>query len=358
VKVVHGRDRDKVGLFAAASKGTFFRRSATTPATQVKLPRAAASRWSVRRIRCRSIRLLAATNRDLDEEMRRGGFRSDLYYRLNVISLHLPPLRQRADDIPPCRVLSRAHRRASPGGAEDAVGGRSTHCELRLPGNARAGERARARRHPHVARRDLATTLPERVTERVRSRSWPIAPSNPTLEAVERAYIMWVLQSEGATSRAAEVLGSILDLYRKLLIRRRSVTLAVPLAVDGRDGRRATAGTVRRTAWWPLGSSPSRAGSGTMIVDALPVGVVADDAFYDPRARSRLRYHAQRGHPAGTHFPPGCPRCWHFSHSPRRFRQCGGVQGVQRRFPGRLRGARRAAAPPARWAPAGAWSAR
>ncbi|HEX7941581.1 MAG TPA: sigma-54 dependent transcriptional regulator, partial [Gemmatimonadaceae bacterium] len=101
-----GAIKDKVGLFAAASKGTFFldEIGETTPATQVKLLRVLQHR-EVIPVGATDpmpidVRLLAATNRDLDDEMRRGGFRSDLYYRLNVIALHLPPLRQRADDIP------------------------------------------------------------------------------------------------------------------------------------------------------------------------------------------------------------------------------------------------------------------
>src|SRR4029078_1959561 len=101
-----GAIQDKLGLFAAASKGTFFldEIGETTPATQVKLLRVLQHREVIpvgaRDPMPLDVRLLAATNRDLDEEMRRGGFRSDLYYRLNVISLHLPSLRQRADHIP------------------------------------------------------------------------------------------------------------------------------------------------------------------------------------------------------------------------------------------------------------------
>src|SRR5882724_5350139 len=101
-----GASRDKEGLFSAAGKGSFFldEIGETTPATQVKLLRVLQQREVIPVGGTDpvpiDVRLIAATNRELEEEIRRGSFRTDLYYRLNVIALHLPTLRQRADDIP------------------------------------------------------------------------------------------------------------------------------------------------------------------------------------------------------------------------------------------------------------------
>src|SRR4051812_2458154 len=100
-----GAVKDKVGLFAAAAKGTFFldEIGETTPATQVKLLRVLQQREVIpvgaTEAKPVHARVIAATNRDLEEEIKRGNFRSDLYYRLNVISIVLPPLRNRAGDI-------------------------------------------------------------------------------------------------------------------------------------------------------------------------------------------------------------------------------------------------------------------
>ncbi|HVP71869.1 MAG TPA: sigma-54 dependent transcriptional regulator, partial [Gemmatimonadaceae bacterium] len=223
-----GAVKDKTGLFAAAARGTFFldEIGETTPAIQVKLLRVLQQREIIpvggTEAQPIDTRLVAATNRDLEEEMKRGGFRSDLFYRLNVFALHLPPLRQRREDIPLLidAFLSRGAdaingpKRLS----DDAL---SAMMAYEWPGNVRelenALERATVLSKGEVI--DLAA-LPARVTER---RTEPLVTdrrpvANPTLDAIERAYILWVLQSEGGNkSRAAEVLGiDPSTLYRKL----------------------------------------------------------------------------------------------------------------------------------------------
>ena len=223
-----GAIRDKIGLFGASTKGTFFldEIGETTPATQVKLLRALQHREVIPVGSTDAIpvdtRVVAATNRDLDEEIRAGHFRSDLYYRLNVIALHMPPLRQRQDDIPVLAdyFLHRIgeSRNEPPRRLSDAA--RSVLIEYAWPGNVRELENALER--AVILTEDVVITpaaLPERVTQR---RAEPLVstrtPPNPTLEAVERAYIMWVLQSEGGNkSRAADALGiDPSTLYRKL----------------------------------------------------------------------------------------------------------------------------------------------
>lgn len=98
--------QDKPGRFALAKGGTLFLDEIgdISPAMQVRLLRVLQEKCyeplgAVRSERS-DVRIIAATNRDLSEEMRAGRFRSDLFYRLNVIPLALPPLRQRRDDIP------------------------------------------------------------------------------------------------------------------------------------------------------------------------------------------------------------------------------------------------------------------
>jgi len=223
-----GAVKDTEGLLVAAAGGTFFldEIGEMSPATQVKLLRAIQERevipvGSTTAVPV-DVRIIAATNRDLEEEISRGGFRSDLYYRLNVIQLHLPPLRQRAEDIP-LLVRHFLERRIDGNGAPAPVVAEETLDVLNRyewPGNVRELENA-LERAVVVAQgaRIRPADLPDRVRESPRPRlGTEELPPNPTMEVVERAYIHWVLQAEGGNkSRAAEVLGiDPSTLYRKL----------------------------------------------------------------------------------------------------------------------------------------------
>lgn len=224
-----GAVRDKEGLFVAARGGTFFLDEVgeMTPATQVKLLRALQEREVVPVGATEpvpvDVRIIAATNRDLEEEMRRGNFRSDLYYRLNVITLHLPPLRERLDDIPLLaehflQRFARSRQRAVPQLGADALRALQAYD---WPGNVRELENALERATVLSGNGEIsASMLPERVTtERERPLVSDRLPPNPPLEIIERAYIHWVLEAEGGNkTRAAEVLGiDPSTLYRKLV---------------------------------------------------------------------------------------------------------------------------------------------
>jgi two-component system response regulator HydG len=223
-----GAVRDKQGLFAAARGGSFFLDEVgEMPASlQVKLLRVLQEREALPVGATEPIpvdvRIIAATNRDLEEEVRRGNFRADLFYRLNVITLYLPPLRERRDDL----LLLIEHLLQKLGQDRDmepkALSSEALDAVMVYdwPGNVR--ELENALEHAVVLSRNSlieASALPERITKRrkeplVAERSY----KNPTLEVIERAYIMYVLQAEGGNkTRAAEVLGiDPSTLYRKL----------------------------------------------------------------------------------------------------------------------------------------------
>jgi transcriptional regulator with GAF, ATPase, and Fis domain len=101
-----GADRLRQGLFEAAHEGTLFLDEAgeMSPATQAKLLRVLTDgkvlRVGATKPRDVDVRVLVATHRDLEERARQGTFRQDLYYRLAVVPISLPPLRQRREDIP------------------------------------------------------------------------------------------------------------------------------------------------------------------------------------------------------------------------------------------------------------------
>ena len=223
-----GAVRDKQGLFAAARGGTFFldEIGEMSPATQVKLLRVLQEREAIpvggTEAVPLDVRVVAATNRDLEEEIKRGRFRTDLFYRLNVIAIHLPPLRDRRDDIPIfvdafLKRIAKEHGEEPKQLAADAL---EVIMAYDWPGNVRELENALERAVVLVKGTQIPlSAVPDKVTER---KAEPLVTeqvrTNPTLEVIEQAYITWVLQAEGGNkTRAAEVLGiDPSTLYRKL----------------------------------------------------------------------------------------------------------------------------------------------
>jgi len=219
-----GAVRDKTGLIAAAMGGTFLLDEVgeMTAATQVKLLRTLQQREVLPVGATEAIpvdaRIIAATNRDLERDVKTGHFRSDLYYRLNVIAIHLPPLRQRREDIP--LLIEAFLARSKDPGRTVSAEAMSAMCEYDWPGNVRELENA-------LERATIVTSgaviTPDALPERVVSKSGErlvrdVERLDPTLDMIERAYIKWVLESNGGNkTRAAEVLGiDPSTLHRKL----------------------------------------------------------------------------------------------------------------------------------------------
>jgi len=136
-----GAETDRVGLIESAHGGTLFLDEVGEMplSAQVKLLRVLQER-RIRRVgddveRDVNVRIIAATNRDLDAQVRQGHFREDLFFRLNVVPVHMPPLRQRREDIP---QLARAIvRQWSEGRARISEPCMKRLCELPFMGNVR-----------------------------------------------------------------------------------------------------------------------------------------------------------------------------------------------------------------------------
>ena len=219
---------DHAGLVVEADGGTLFldEIAELSPALQAKLLRVLQDREvrpvGATRTEKVDVRVIAATNRDLEIWMRDGRFREDLFYRLNVVGVHLPALRERPEDILPlCELfLARAAERIgkvakpmSPPAVKLLLG-------YPWPGNVRELENVVERA---VALSDDAEIRAEDLPPALRDRRAgdPLAGAMTrrlTLDEVEREYILRVLQAEaGNKTRAAARLG--LDrktLYRKL----------------------------------------------------------------------------------------------------------------------------------------------
>ncbi len=164
---------------------------------------------SIRKI---DLRFIAATNENLDEAVTQGRFRKDLYYRLNVINIHLPPLRERIEDID---LLFRHFMVMK----DKVAHGEALQKDIRFmdilknyawPGNIRELE--------NVVERIAALSstgksgielLPEHIVKPAPKSFVSDAPNAiPTMDDVEKAYIHWILtQQGGQKQKAAEILG-------------------------------------------------------------------------------------------------------------------------------------------------------
>jgi len=220
-----GAVKDTVGLFEAANGGTLFldEIGEISPGMQVKILRVLQER-EIRRIgesksRPVDFRILSATNRTLTDEVAAGRFRQDLYYRLRVIELKLPPLREREEDILPLArtILAESTQRTSQGITSFTPEAAKQLLNYHWPGNVRelqnvieyavalaTGDRIEVEDLPE----ELRTTIPDPVTTgKVRS-----------LEEVEKSYILSVLERMGGNkTKTAEALNiGAATLYRKL----------------------------------------------------------------------------------------------------------------------------------------------
>jgi len=168
------------------------------------------------------VRLVAATNQDLERLIAQGDFREDLYYRLNVIPIHVPPLRDRGDDIPLLaahfvRVYAEKNRKGIKGIADEAIEALATH---RWPGNVRELENTLERavvlcKSDHIGLDDLPTHIqPE-------GRGGPkklVFPIGTPLREIEQTAIRETLRHTGGDKRlAARLLGiATRTIYRRL----------------------------------------------------------------------------------------------------------------------------------------------
>jgi two-component system response regulator HydG len=220
-----GAAQDRVGLFEAANGGTLLLDEIgdVSPGMQVKLLRVLQER-EIRRVgenksRPVNVRVMAATNRELAADIAAGRFRKDLYYRLNVVQLHVPSLRNRREDILPLARVLLADAAARFKRPVTGLSPRAADQLLRYdwPGNVRELENA-MERAVALGRANLMELddLPEEVRRAIPTPS--VAGPVRALDEIEKDYIMAVLDLNGGNqTRTAEQLGiGSATLYRKL----------------------------------------------------------------------------------------------------------------------------------------------
>ena len=219
-----GADRDKIGRFEAADGGTILLDEIgdISPLIQLKLLRVLQEKEFDRvgesNPRKVDVRVLASTNRNLKEAIRTGEFREDLYYRLNVIEINLPPLRERYEDIPLlinhfCEVFQKSYEKNISGVSDEVMQAFMNHA---WPGNVRELEHAIER--AFVLCRDQTIQL-EHIPSEIRDytpahiyKRLPEDSNNDDPEAIRRA----LEKTDWNISKAARLLGiSRWTLYRR-----------------------------------------------------------------------------------------------------------------------------------------------
>lgn len=208
-----GATNPRVGRFEEANGGTIFLDEITemSPPLQAKLLRVTQDgsfqRLGSNKERQTNARLLAATNRNLEEVVKKGSFREDLYYRLNVMEISVPPLRERTEDIVPLTgffVEQFSKRKARFSAAVIAI-----LESYQWPGNVRelrnAMERATLLSHGELI---LPEHLPGRIRQATQSEKPPETTPASRLEDIERQAILQVLrETHFNRTEAAKVLG-------------------------------------------------------------------------------------------------------------------------------------------------------
>jgi DNA-binding NtrC family response regulator len=208
-----GADRAKPGLFEVAEGGTLFvdEVAEMSPALQAKLLRVLEGghyrRVGDTRERTADVRIVAATNKPLEDEQKAGRFREDLFYRLNVVAVTLPPLRDRQEDIPllvehflTTRRVGAAPMKVDPAALDVLV-------RYGWPGNVR--ELANVIERAQILAEGDTITVDDLPDNLVGTMPVTAPPADPdSLEGVERRHVEEVLRKAGGNKvRAAKALG-------------------------------------------------------------------------------------------------------------------------------------------------------
>ena len=221
------RKGGKIGLFPAAHGGTIFldEIGELPLSMQVRLLRVLQDR-EIQRVGSNvrekvNVRVVAATNRNLYQMVKKGEFRSDLYYRLNVVTLHLPLLRERKEDLPLLiqMILSKISKKESMGAIEISREAMNQLLRYDWPGNVRELENVleRAINFTDAGEKIEAKDLPERITGSMVSQT--VMPLKELMENTEKDAIKdALLRCRNCKAKAASELGiSRTTLYEKMM---------------------------------------------------------------------------------------------------------------------------------------------